>query len=114
MSFSYTLIFPEKQDGGQTWRLALDPFDQFGAVQAGHDEIAEYQVDAAPAERLQRVVPVVAGDHAIAAGFQHDFADGEGLLVVVNAKNRLLGLHSFPGSGGQKPRRQMTRGPQKK
>src|SRR5271157_3149006 len=68
-------------------REALDSLDQAGAIDAGHDQIGQDQVDAAAAEGLERLLAVVADDDAVAARLQQDFADRKGLFVVINAQN---------------------------
>ncbi len=45
-------------------------------------------------ETVQSFFAAAAGQHAIATGFQHDFADGKRLFVIVDAQNRSFGLHS--------------------
>src|SRR6185312_617542 len=74
-------------------RHVLDCLDQLMAVEPGHDQVAEHQVDAALLELLQCILSGAAGDHAVAARFQDHLADGEGLLVIVNAQNRSFRFH---------------------
>jgi hypothetical protein len=71
----------------------FDFFDQAGAIDAGHDEISEHEIDAAEAEGFKSGLAVVTGHDAVAAGFKHDFTDGKRLLVIVDAKDCFLGLH---------------------
>ena len=68
-------------------------FDQPRTIHTGHDQVGEHQVDAAAAEGLERHFATVACEHAVAPRFQHNFADGERLFVIVDTKNRFLGLH---------------------
>ena len=86
--------------------MGLDALDELSAVQAGHDQVGEDQVDAAALEDLQGLA-AVDGGVSVAAGLEHDLADGERLLVVVHAEDDLLRLHrSSPtraplGEGGE-------------
>ena len=78
------------------WRLrgnVFDFFDEAGTIQTGHDQVRQEQVHTAAAKSFERGFAVVTREHAIAAGFEHDFANGKGLFVVINAEDRFLGLH---------------------
>ena len=74
-------------------RNIFDFFDQLASIQAGHDQIRKHQIDAALLEMLERLRSTGAREHAIAAGFKHDFSDGKGLFIIVNAEDRSLWFH---------------------
>ena len=72
--------------------------DQLRAVDAaGHDQVGEDQVYAAAAEGFQSLGAGGAGDDAVAARFQKNFANGKILFVVVDAENRFFGFHDVTG-----------------
>ena len=52
------------------------PFDEFGTIEARHDQVGEHQVNSALREPLQRLLRVVVSQYAVASGFQHYFSDG--------------------------------------
>jgi hypothetical protein len=75
----------------------FDLMDHMRAVQARHYEIGDDEINPAALKCLQRLLAVVAGHYAIAASFEQNFSYGKGLFVVVDAENRLLGLHEGIG-----------------
>src|SRR5579863_920591 len=74
------------QDRWRVRRQLLDPGDQLRAIEAGHRHVGDDQINPAPLEALQGFLAAGETGHAIAACFQHDFAMGERLLVVVHTQ----------------------------
>src|SRR6185437_4282031 len=86
--------FPGEQNSGSLRRDCLDGVDELASIHPGHDQIGEHQIHATLFEALQSLFAAAAGDHAIAASFKHDLADGKGLFVIVHTKNGSFRLHS--------------------
>src|SRR6516225_11587006 len=82
-----------KQNRRRARRNGLNGFDELGAVQAGHDQVAQHQIDVATAETGERLLAVQAGYNAVAARLQQHLANGKRLFVVVDTENRALRLH---------------------
>jgi len=81
------------------WRLrrqVLDLFDQLLPVASWKNEVAQDQVDTSDLENLDRLFGRHTGNHPIPARFQHHFSNGEGLFVIVDAKDSTLRLHHIP------------------
>src|SRR5258708_12846530 len=96
------------QDGRGVGRETLDGGDQLRAVEARHGHVGDHQIDAAQLEAFQRFFAArVAGD-AIAAGFEHDFAIGEGLFFLVTPKDGAFWFHPPPVSTGSAADRKST------
>lgn len=73
--------------------------DQFVAVDVGHDEVAEDQVDSADAESIHGFFSIAGGDDTVAAaGFEEELADGESLFIVVDAEDCFFWSHFLPGN----------------
>ena len=70
--------------------------DEFVAIGLGHDEVAENEIDAALFEAIERFVGIEGGANAVAAGFEHEFSNREGLFIVVYAEDCFSWAH--PGS----------------
>jgi hypothetical protein len=87
--------FARQQDGGRLRRNGFDLGDNSGTIDTWHDEIAQDQINSALAETFDGFFAVCTGDYAVATGFEEDFANGEGLLIIVNAQDRSLWLHDW-------------------
>src|SRR5208282_4686019 len=85
-------------------RQVLDLFDELASIQTRHGQIGEHQVDSALLKTLQRFLAATAGDYVIAAGFQHDFADGERLFVIVDAEDRSFWFHFVSETANRRDR----------
>jgi len=70
--------------------------DEFVAIHLGHQEVTQYQIDAAVAKDIERFFRRECGDYAVTTGFQEKFANGESLFIVVNAENYFSGPHKHP------------------
>src|SRR5579864_6902805 len=92
--FFVGLYFSREQDHRGFRRYILDPAHEAGAIQSRHEQIAEDQVNPALLEKFQRLPAARAGPHLVAARLQHEFADGESLLVIVYTQNRSLWSHN--------------------
>src|SRR3984957_8488387 len=63
----------------------LHAADEFVSIHVGHDQIAQNQINASFSKKLQCLLAAGGGEHSIAAGFQQEFANGQVLLVVIDA-----------------------------
>jgi hypothetical protein len=63
------------------------------SIQAGHRHIGDDEIDSTLNEARKRFLAARKTRHAVASGFQHDFAVGKGLLVIVYTQNSALGFH---------------------
>jgi len=89
--------------GGQRGVKLLGAADEFVAVHAGHQKIAEKKIERAGGRLLndiERLLRAGDGDDAVAAGFEQEGADREYLFVVVDTEDRLLGAHAVSHSAG--------------
>jgi hypothetical protein len=83
--------------GGKARMQLLGAADQFIAVHLWHNEIAENKIEGAgnrSLKNLQRLLSGIYRDDAVTSGFEKKGADGEGLFVVIYAKDRFLGAHA--------------------
>jgi hypothetical protein len=90
--------------GGQARVKLLGTADEFVAVHLGHQEIAEQQVECArktAVDEVERFLRVGCCDDVVAAGFEEKGANGQNLLVIVNAKDGLLGTQCDLASAGR-------------
>ena len=86
-----------KKNGRSAGGNFLDLVHQLGAVQAGHLQVTQDQINAALLKGFQGLVAIAASQHAVAARFQHQFSNGERLLIIVHAQDRSFRSHlSFP------------------
>lgn len=76
--------FPGKQNGGGLGRQVFDGIDQSRTIKSGHDQVCHHQVHATFPEAMQRICSIGKGQDPVSSGLQHDFADGQCLLIVVD------------------------------
>src|SRR5258708_35451054 len=74
-------------------REVLDGRDQARPVQPRHGHVRQDQVNSALLDPLESIFPSREAHYAVSAGFQHDFAVGERLFVVVNTGYGALWFH---------------------
>src|SRR5258708_15194839 len=74
-------------------REVLDGRDQSRPVQPRHGHVRQDQVNSALLEPLESIFPSREAHYAVSAGFQHDFAMGERLFVVVHTKDSAFLFH---------------------
>ena len=72
------------KDGGRLRRQFLDLRDELRAVKTGHRHIGDHEVDSALVEAGQGFFAARETGYTVAARFQHDFAVGKRLLVVIH------------------------------
>ena len=85
--------FARDQDSGSLRREVLDSGDQSRPVQPGHGHVRQDQVNSALLEPLESIFPSREAHNAVSAGFQHDFAVGKRLFVVVHTQDGALWFH---------------------
>ena len=76
-------------EGGDFLRAA----DQFVSVDLGHHQVGEQKIDPTLAEDLKRLPSIMTCNNAIPASLEHHFSNGEGLFIVVDAKDGALRFH---------------------
>ena len=73
--------------------MVLYLFNQFDAVGSGHHQVGDHQINPPRRKQLERIFSAVAGQHAIATGLEHDFANGKRLFIIVYAEDGPFRLH---------------------
>jgi len=81
------------QDRRSLWRPVLNSGDQLRAIEAGHGHVGDDQIDPSLLEARERVFPAAEAGHAISPRLQHNLAVRQGLLVVIDTKNRAFWFH---------------------
>lgn len=99
------LYLAGKKDGGRFRGHIFHFVDESVAVQTRHEQISQYQINAAAVEKFKCGMAAVAGNHAVASSFKHYLTNGKRLFIIVNAEDRFLGSHLSPISFFQSPAR---------
>src|SRR5579871_2938381 len=90
--------FSGEQNSRRGSRNLFDLVHQLRAIQAGHLQITQHQVNTALLEELKGLMAIRTGQNAIATCFQHKLSYGERLLIVVDAQNGSFWSHHSPGN----------------
>ena len=86
-----------KQDRRRARRCRLYRFDELRSVEVGKNQIRNHQIDIAAAQVLHGLIGASATNHAVAARFQENLADGKSLFIAIGAKDSAFWFHDFPG-----------------
>ncbi len=86
-----------KQDRRRPRRFRFYRFDELRSVEVGKNQIRNDQINIAAPQVLHGLVGASAANHAVAACFQENLADGQSLLIAIGAKDGSFWLHDFPG-----------------
>src|ERR1700751_536078 len=82
-----------KQQSGRFGRYSLELIDKTNAVELGHHQVRQHQVDTAGLQDVDGTFRIRASQDTVTPGLKEHFADGERAFIVVDAENRTFRFH---------------------
>src|SRR5581483_4985697 len=91
--------FTGEQNSGSFGRDGCYFLDKLCPMKAWHHQVREHEIDSTLLESLERLLGPGTGEYTLAARFKQDLANGEGLLIVVDAKDSSFRFHRSRATG---------------
>ena len=61
----------------------------------GNHQVSQHKINATTAKNFEGLLACGANDYPVASGFEHQFSDGERLLVIIDAENHFFDFHNL-------------------